>query len=242
MNLDIFRKNLRIKLKERSLTLNSLSELSELSEDTLRSIIYGNSHDIRLSTAFKLADVFACTVDELFDHDPYPAQKKRIIDKFYNLPESSMQFIKTLIELEEKCLYNISTNGKVNIPVFNPKTTLKDGMYYDRNSIIEFDISEYPEPIQKETSFGLKIQSSSYEPVFYPNDILLFSADTQPNYHDVVLIINDNEELFIKRYTQLGFESLKKFGKIMPHNDSLKFRILGVYIRAIQVFDIEQYR
>ncbi len=74
MNLQYFRTTLRKMLREKKLTLNALSLQADLSEDTLRSIIYGKSQDIKLSTMIKIADVLNCSLDELAGRSlkPYP--------------------------------------------------------------------------------------------------------------------------------------------------------------------------
>lgn len=242
MDLEYFRNTLRSKLKDEKLTLNILSDLSELSEDTLRSIIYGKSQDIKLSTIIKIADVFHCSIDELVNHNTYNPQIKRLTNQLLKLPERSLQYIQTLVTLEEKSLLNHSSKGQYVIPIIIPKGTLKDGMFFDSNSIHYLDISEYPTIIKKLSVFGLYNQSSFYEPVFYPNDILLFCVNQQPYFNDIILILSENGELYLRRFTQLGLEPLNGFGDIISSKESTKYKRLGLYIKTAHEFDIEQYR
>lgn len=242
MDLEVFKNTLRSKLKDKNLTLSTLSDLSELSEDTLRSVIYGKSHDVKLSTIIKIADAFECSIDELVNHNIYPPQINQLIKHLGRLPESSIKFIQIVISLEEKSLLSNSSKGIISIPLITPKCTLKDGMFYDRNHIEFLDISDYPSPIRKQAAFGIRIQTSFYEPTFFQNDILLFSTDRQPQYDDIILLLSANDELYIRRYTQLGFESLNGFGGTIPHKDLIKYTKLGIFIKMVNEFDIEQYR
>ena len=233
---------LRSKLKEKKLTLNILSDLSDLSEDTLRSIIYGKSQDIKLSTIIKIADVFNCSIDELVNHNTHSPQTRKIITQLQRLPERSIQFIQIIVTLEEKRLLLHSTKGQLIIPIIIPKCSIKDGMFYESGHINYLDISEYPAPLRKAAAFGLFIQSSFYEPIFFPNDILLFSLNKQPQFNDIILFITDYGQLFIRKYTNLGFEPLNGFGDIIYNKESAKYKKLGIYIKTAHEFDIEQYR
>ena len=95
MNLKHFRLALRDKIKEQNLTLNTLSTLSDLSEDTLRSIIYGKAKDIKLSSLVKIADVLDCSIDELVDRNNSSDETFEITKQIDPLPYKSKQFIKT---------------------------------------------------------------------------------------------------------------------------------------------------
>lgn len=242
MNLKSFRTSLREKLKEEKLTLSSLASLSDLSEDTLRSIIYGKSQDIKLSTLIKIADVLHCSLDELINRYTYPHEVHRIIDRIGKLPKRSLRVIQIVITLEEKTLVQKSKHGKDVIPLFIPKGNFHDGMYYDGNIYESLDISNYPIYIKKETSFALKIQTSYLQPIYFPNDILLISTNHNPKHHDIVLYANNSGKVFIRKYTDMGLEPLTNFGEIIPSKELLNFTPLGVIIRTVNEFDIEQYR
>ena len=56
---------LREKMDDRSLTIKSLSDISGLSEDTIKAILYHRVKDVKLSTAVKLANTFNCSIDDL---------------------------------------------------------------------------------------------------------------------------------------------------------------------------------
>lgn len=242
MDLEFFRNSIRSKLKEKKLTLNMLSDLSDLSEDTLRSVIYGKSKDIKLSTIIKIADVFHCSIDELVNHKIYSHKKAKLFKQINNLPERSVKFIQIIVSLEEKSQLNPSTKGMITIPTINFKGSLMNGMFYNGINIDYLDISEYPLPLQRSVSFGLRLQTTFYEPIFYQNDILLFTVKRQPGYDDILLISSEFGELYILKYTQMGLEPINGFGKVIRNEELNKFTRLGIFIKTVQEFDIEQYR
>ena len=242
MNLKSFRSSLREKLKEQKLTLSSLASLSDLSEDTLRSIIYGKSQDIKLSTLIKIADVLQCSLDELINRNTYSHDVLLLIKRIKKLPKRSLTALEIIVSLEEKSMLHKSTLGKEVIPVFIPKGNMRDGMYYNGNIYEGLDISGYPINLIRDTTFGLLIQTEYYEPIYHPNDILLLSVNHNPRFYDIVLYINNNGRIFIRQYTDLGLIPIGKFGEIIPVSEMKNYTALGVVIKTVNEFDIEQYR
>ena len=56
---------LRRKMDDKNLTIKLLSDASDLSEDTIKAILYHRVKDVKLSTVIKLADAFDCSLDDL---------------------------------------------------------------------------------------------------------------------------------------------------------------------------------
>lgn len=54
-------------MDDNELTIKGLSDISDLSEDTIKAILYGRVKDVKLSTAIKLANAFNCSLDEMFN-------------------------------------------------------------------------------------------------------------------------------------------------------------------------------
>lgn len=242
MDLQIFRNNLRMKLQEKKLTLNALSMRSDLSEDTLRSIIYGKSQDIKLSTLVKIADVLQCTLDELIDRSTYSPTEQKIIKQIHQLSDRSFRTIEYVVTLEEKYMLMKSSKGLEYIPIFTPVGNLQDGMYYDANIIDNLDITDYPSALKKIIDFGIRIQTENYEPIYHPNDILLFSKKNNPRYHDIVAYVNINGQIYIRKYTELGLIPINGYGEIIPTKNLDQYTPLGVVVKTVTEFDIEQYR
>lgn len=242
MNLQYFRRTLRNKLQEKKLTLNALSSQADLSEDTLRSIIYGKSQDIKLSTMIKIADVLNCSLDELAGRSPYSKQEQTMIKRIRHLPKRSINILQFVIELEERTTLYKSVKGTDIIPVFLPTGNLKDGMFYDSSLFEKLDISEYPNALKAIADFGIRIITRNYEPVYYPNDILLFSHKRLPEYNDIVLYVDNSGKIYIRRYLETGLEPINGFGKNIPFRERNNYTALGVVLRVVKEFDIEQYR
>lgn len=242
MNLGYFKEAIRKELREKKLTLNALSVKADLSEDTLRSIIYGKSQDIKLSTIIKIADVFQCSIDDLIGRQFYTKEEHTIISQMRHLSKRSKQTIQFILDFEEKTSLSASSKGKDIIKVFLPTGNMKDGMFYDSSRTENLDISEYPNALKENIAFALKIVSNHFEPIYYPNDILLFSRKHLPEYGDITFYIDNDQKIYIRKFTERGLEPINNFGETIPLNKYNRFRSMGVMLRVVKEFDIEQYR
>lgn len=242
MNLQDFRNKLRAHLQEKRITLSALAVMADLSEDTLRSVIYGRSQDIRLSTIVKIADVLNCTVDELIDRNFYPKEIQDITNRLCRLPPRSIKSIHFMLDLEEHLVLKNSRLGTMKIPVILPIGNEKDGMFYDTCQFEYLDISEIPQTIQNTIDIGLKITTGNFAPVYFPKDILLLSAKRVPVPHDIVLYCDPDGRLFLRKKTETGLMPVNGIGKYIPVFEASHYHVLGIVIRTVREFNIEDYR
>lgn len=242
MNLTTFRRNLRTRLKKQNISLGELSTSSNLSEDTLRSIIYGKSQDIKLSTITKIADVLNCSIDTLIDRHIYSHTLNNLLDQLLQLPEPSLKALSIIIMMEQKSIIKTSAKSKLMLPVLVPNGSFSDDMYYDGNTFEYLDITDYPISLKEACDYGMKISSTCLEPVYIPNDILLLSSKTFPGKDDIVVYINNDGKIYIRKYTDLGLEPLNNYGNIILKRELKNYMPLGTVIKAIHEFNIEQYR
>ena len=242
MDIEDFRLRLRNRLRERKLTLNALSVQADLSEDTLRSIIYGKSQDIKLTTIIKIANVLQCPLDDLVGRSLYSNDIKDITNRLCHLPNRSIKAIRFILELEENTVLQKSSLGTDILQIVLPTGNMKDGMFYDNCTYEELDISEYPPSLKQKADIGFKIISRSYEPVYYPNEILLLTCKTLPEYQDTVLFIDQSGKLYLRRFLETGLEPINGFGKTISFHEQENYNALGVVLRVVKEFDIEDYR
>ena len=242
MIIEYFKTTLRNYLHEKKITLNTLAKQAGLPEDTLRSVVYGNTKDIKLSTILKIADVLDCSLDELVNRHYYSDTERNLFKRIHNLSEPSFRMISLMVDFEEKASFCKSNEGKHLISVFTLNGNMKDGMFYDCNRFEEHDISKYPGVLIKAIDFGLKISSDHFIPAYYPNDILLLSCKNLPEYNDVVLYMDTNKRIYIRKYTEHGLLPINNFGKKISVDDQKDYTPLGVVLRVDKKFDLEQFR
>lgn len=242
MDLQPLRDNLRKLLKEQKMTLNSLSIRADLSEDTLRSLIYSHAKDVKVSTIIKIAKVFNCSIDTLLGRSVYSFHEEHIIEQFRNLSNRSQRAILSLIDLEAQTTLHSSYTGKDFITVFLPTGNLIDGQFYDTSSFESLDISAYPNSLKSSVDFGFKILSENFLPLYDRNDILLLSRRQLPNQNDIALFLDREGRIFLRRYTSMGLEPLNRLGNIIPPSKIYQYSCIGIVIKVVKEFNIEQYR
>jgi len=242
MDLIYFRQNLRERLQKSKISLNYLSAQADISEDTLRSIIYGKSQDIKLSSILKIAHVLDCSLDSLIGRSVYSIQEESMIKQLRNLSEHSLRTVQVLIDLEEKTTLQNSITHQDTITVFLPTGNMKDGIFYDNSRFEILDITDYPKELKERIAFGVKINTPHFEPVYFLNDILLFSQHNAPERNDIVLAVNKAGRLFLRKITPFGLDPINGFGKKIPANEMTEYTIMGVVLKVAKEFNIEQYR
>lgn len=241
MYLSYFRLHIKEELKKKHLTLNSLSEKADISEDTLRTLIYGKSQDVKISTMIKIADALDCSIDYLIGRNSWFFDEN-LLKKLQILPPRSIQTIQKLISIELKSVQMASSEQKYIIPVIIFTGNSKDGDYYDNSIVTSHDISEYPEELRKKINFGIKINDPIYEPIYFTNDILLLSTEKKPEYNDIVAYQSKDSRLYLRKYTPSGLEPIDQFGKMILTKNLDSYTPIGVVIKVAKEFDIEQYR
>ncbi|MDO5156600.1 MAG: helix-turn-helix transcriptional regulator [Eubacteriales bacterium] len=242
MNIDFFRKNLKRTLQEKKITLNMLALQSDLSEDTLRSVIYGKSHDIKLSTVIKIADVLDCTIDDLVGRAYYSDLEREIHSRIHRFSQSSIKSIDYFTKYQEDLELKHSIQGKEIIPIFVPIGNMKEGMYCGNHNIEQLDITEYPGTLKEDVDFGIKVLTNCFEPIYYLNDILLCSCKRKPEINDIVLYFDHSGRLFLRKYFETHLEALNGFGERIPSYRFSEYTPKGVVLRVVKEFNIEQYR
>lgn len=242
MDIQFFRKNLKRRLQERKITLSALALQADLSEDTLRSVVYGKSQDIKLSTVTKIADVLDCPIDDLVGRQYYSETELRIHERMHRFSERSLRAMEYFSELEADMMLKHSKEGKVVIPILCLLGNMKDGMYGDFQMKEVLDISAYPNVLRDDADFALKILSDYFQPVYFLNDILICSCKRRPEYNDIVLYFDKNGRFYLRKYFETHLEPLNGFGERIPSNRYDEFTARGVVLRVVKEFNIEQYR
>lgn len=241
MNLDYFRMHIKQIIKSKKMTLSHLAKLSDLSEDTLRSLIYGKTQDVRLSTIVRIADVLDYSLDSLIGRE-YVVNNHEIIDSLSRLSERSIRAIQTLTKMELLSTQQAASSNITTIPVFIHTSCFEDGRYFDSNTIIQHDISDYPAHLKEITDCGIMLSSDYYEPTYHANDILLLTTSQKPSEQDIVFYLDDEGRSYIRRVTRTGLEPIGNFGKKISRRDEYLYNPIGIVTKAIKEFDIEQYR
>lgn len=180
-----FRKNIDMYLDEKDITIKDVAASAEIPFETLKTFLYGDAKDCKLSTAVKLARAFHVSIDELVGAETVLPQARECMPMYRNLSENDQYLIRwfvnylmTLSSAEEnKSLYR----SVMDIECVNG--SLKLTSVYHR-----VNISEVPAEMRTKIFFGIKMPCDHYMPVYTPYETLLIANDRLPMHGENCLI------------------------------------------------------
>ena len=201
--MNAFRHNVLHYMETEDITLNHLAELSNLSIDTLKSFLYKDLKDCKLSTAVSLARAMHISIDRLVNAGtikPITLECLGIVNK---LPQNEYNFLIWYI----KHLGNLYSGEIPALPklinVITPKCA--NGTLLWNNEWAHENIEQCEKDIRTKCFMGLRIPCVHYMPIYNNGDILLIAQDRQPANGEHCVIDIDNN-LYIARCVRVGGE------------------------------------
>lgn len=186
-----FRNNVLFYISENGITLKDLAECSKLSVDTLKSFLYKNPKDCKLSTAVSLAKAMGVSIDELVGANTINPIIKENIAICRNLPDHALYLVHWYIK-HQHYLYSQKSKRRKIISVVQVQCALNGNLKLT-NNYTQMDITDLNKDIVSKIFFGIKLSCEHYMPHYSPYDTLLIANDRQPLFNEnSAIIIDDN--------------------------------------------------
>lgn len=185
--MDSLRKNILLFVGEKGITLHEISELAGISYETLKSLIYGDSKDCKLSTVVAVARALEVSVDELVGCetiDPVVIESMQIAR---NLPETYIHFVRWAIRYHERMVSTEKVSQKA-ISIMIAECNNEGNIILTNNFEIK-DISGVADMIRPKIFMGIRLPSDGYMPNYAEGDILLIANDRKPMPNETAVII-----------------------------------------------------
>lgn len=194
-----FRKNLLTYVNEKEIALHDIAEAADLSPDTVKTLIYGDAKDCKLSTAVALAKALKISVDELVGAGTLSDPMRESIQITRNLPESFVYFVRWSIRYHERMLReNKASKKSINVIIAD-----FDGNLHINNNFELLDISDLPDSIRPKIYMGIRIPCEYYMPIYMEGDILLLANDRIPMPNEcAVVVVHGNVFILRKKGNQ----------------------------------------
>ena len=204
--MSAFRKNMFMYIDEKDITIKDISEESDVPFSTLNTFLYGNSKDIKLSTAVKLAKALNVSIDELIGAETINEISRESISICRNLPDNAIYLIRWYIRY-------IDSLNKKNEPHRRYVSVMELECNHNGNLKIttnyrHIDITDIGEEYRSKVFFGITMPCEHYMPTYSPYDILLIANDRQPTIHENSLI-RVNGCLFIAKKKNNEYFSIR---------------------------------
>lgn len=200
--ISAFRNNLFMYVDEKDITLKDISEAADIPFSTLNSFLYGNSKDIKLSTAVKLAKALDVSIDELVGSDTINEISRESISICRNLPDNALYLIRWYIRYINSLNKNNQPNRRyVSVMELdcNHHGNLKMTTTYKH-----IDITDINEEYRYKIFFGITMPCDNYMPTYSPYDILLIANDREPHPKENSLIRVGANLFIAKRKVENG--------------------------------------
>ena len=172
--MESFRENIDILMDQQGLTMKELAEKADMHFETLKTFLYSDAKDCKLSTAVKLARVLGVSMDELVGAETINEYSRDALSMCRKMPEHALYLIRSFIRHQYSIYDNTDKCSKV-ISVLMPDCN--DGYLPTTNVIKPLCVDHLPENLKSKICLGLQIPCEHYEPYYMPGDILLLATD-----------------------------------------------------------------
>lgn len=200
--MSAFRKNMFMYIEEKDITIKDISEEADVPFSTLNTFLYGDSKDIKLSTAVKLAKALNVSIDELIGAETINEVSRESIAICRNLPDNAVYLIRWYIRY-------IDSLNKKNEPHRRYVSVMELECNHNGNLKIttnyrHIDITDIGEEYRSKVFFGITMPCDNYMPIYSPYDILLVANDREPYYNENSLLRIDGQLRIAKRRVENG--------------------------------------
>lgn len=187
--------------KEKSgYTLSEISIETDISMEQLKSLLYNENKDYKISTIVKYAKFFGISIDELVGAGTLPSRTKKSLQTIRTLEPSYTEFFVWLIDFVHKSLTKPNIRQKC-VPMICPNLTKNGNMEIHLREIKDepIDISHVDKETRSKTIMAIKVPNNQYMPMYCCHDILLIANDRVPYPHETFLILLDGFLYFCHR-------------------------------------------
>lgn len=200
--MSAFRKNMFMYIEEKDITIKDISEEADIPFSTLNTFLYGDSKDIKLSTAVKLAKALNVSIDELIGAETINEVSRESIAICRNLPDNAVYLIRWYIRY-------IDSLNKKNEPHRRYVSVMELECNHNGNLKIttnyrHIDITDIGEEYRSKVFFGITMPCEHYMPIYSPYDILLVANDRNAKINENVLIRTGGNLFLAKRMVENG--------------------------------------
>lgn len=217
-------------LNERNWTLKKLSDVSNISYDTLKKLMSGHTGCPTTYNLIKLSQALGVSIGYLLGLD------RHLNIDYTKLPERACNLISEIANFETK-LYNLNQlQGKTYIPVIVPTGCMGDEMLFDSFYADYIDVSSYEEEFGSSMMCGIKVTNKSLHPAYLKDDVLIIANDRSPAYGETGIFLK-GRHVYIRKY-EYGTPSVLKpvngFGKDIVATDPSEWYVFGRVLTVIR--------
>ncbi len=218
--VESFRSNIFYLMEERDFSLRELAEKADMPFETLKSFLYGNSKDCKLSTAVKIATAFGISIDEVVGANTIAPLTRESLAMCRSMPDYVVYLIQSFIR-HQYTLQSQITEGSIHIPLLLPEC--QNGYLQTTNVTDTVCIDHLTNALKSKICIGIKIPCEHYEPFYMPGDIILLAVD-RDGLHNERCVLSYRGHYFLARkifYVENGQKKAKYVSLLDGKNEIL---------------------
>lgn len=232
------RRNLQTYVDDKDITMHEIAEAADLSVDTVKTLIYGDSKDCKLSTIVALAKALKISVDELVGSGTISPVMCESIQITRNLPDNYVYFVRWCIRYHERMLKTKKASKKA-INVMLAECT-NNGNLRMNNNFELLDISDLSDSVRPKIFIGIKIPCDHYMPLLMEGDILLIANDRTPLATEYAVVVSSGNIWLVKRKEERDADGNRIFkyynirdGKFVSDEEDIE-EVIGYVVKIVQ--------
>lgn len=217
-------------LNERNWTLKKLSDESNVSYDTIKKLMSGQTGCPTTYNLIKISKALGVPIDYLLGLD------RHLNIDYAKLPKRAFTFLSELANFEMRLCDLNYIQGKQYIPVIVPSGYMGDEMIFESMYTDYVDVSSFYEEFGDSMMCGLKITNKSLHPTYLQDDILLIANDRPPIYGETGIFLN-KRRVYIRKYlpgTPSILQPVNGFGKAIMAENPSEWHIFGRVLTIIR--------
>ena len=203
-------------INEKDITLQEIADAADVSVSTLRSFVYGDNADCRVSMVVKLAKVLNVSCDELLGAGTISEQTCQSLQLVRMMPESFTHFVRWAIHYHYDRLTQGEPTSKL-IEIMRP-ICADNGNIKMTNDFDIIDIKNLGPSLSPKIFMGIRIPCNHYVPNYFKGDILLLANDRCSRKEENVVVAFDEFMWIVNRKEEI--EDGKKVDNFYSLRDS----------------------
>lgn len=165
---------LRRLMDERNLTINDLSDKTDLPVETIKNILYGKVIDPRASTVIVLARVLKVTPDEILGYTSN--DEEQLLYNYRKCGHHGKQLVEFMADKHALASVKAEENEKVRIAYYEPVSSLEDGIVEATSNV------KYIDAENTKAFVGYKIATNNFINYYFYNGDIILLEKRAPQY------------------------------------------------------------
>ena len=192
--MNIMKNRLLELMTYRNMSISELSNVSGLSVETIKNLVYGRVSDPRLSTLLPICDALNCSLDYLLGRGRVSLQQAR------DFSNHSIKLVEKIVDVEYRLSCAPIAGSKNLRSIIMPNHIIKDATSYDTCNLGYIDVTT-TQPLYpgQDITCGVLLRGDYLSPVYFDKDILLINCERIPEIGEIGIWICD-KKIYIRRY------------------------------------------